>query len=320
MEKVLSDKYPFRQVFQRTIPLKSTISPFCIFQKCWTFFRNRFWVCFPDHTGSPSPQGSPSPSQNSYSESFTSCSGEGFYSTAQALETRGTMHSDSPAALASTYPGTLSGMYPRVPGVSPYETAWPYNFAAAQAQAQSSAAALKNSQDSVSSNAAAAQTAAWWTSMHSATNWLSAAETAAANTAASLQLPVHSKTVSPTDYAAGFTSFGSNPASYLSTGHNLLGDTYKSMLPSAAAPQSSIPSTMSSAFLPRTPGLPSMGLAAAARSPRRGYTGRSTCDCPNCVEADRLGPAGANFRRNIHSCHIAGCGGYQHLYINTQFC
>ncbi|ELU04360.1 hypothetical protein CAPTEDRAFT_39158, partial [Capitella teleta] len=41
----------------------------------------------------------------------------------------------------------------------------------------------------------------------------------------------------------------------------------------------------------------------------RRYTGRSTCDCPNCQEVDRLGPAGAHLRkRNIHSCHIPGCG------------
>ena len=241
----------------------------------------------------------------SQSSSFSSCSGEGFYSTAQALDVRTTMHSDSAAALAGTY-SAYSGMYSRVPGVSPYETAWPYNLAAAQAQAQSSAAAIKSSQDTASSNAAA-QTAAWWSSMHSAatSNWLSAAETAAANTAASLQLPVHTKAVSPTDYAAGFTSFSSNPTSYLSSGHNLLGDSFKSVLPSAAS-QNSMSTTVGSAFLPRTPGLPSVGLTG--RSPRRGYTGRSTCDCPNCQEADRLGPAGANFRRNVHSCHIPGCG------------
>merc|ERR1712226_731112 len=44
------------------------------------------------------------------------------------------------------------------------------------------------------------------------------------------------------------------------------------------------------------------------RSTRR-YTSRATCDCPNCQEAERLGPAGAHLRkRNIHSCHIPGCG------------
>lgn len=39
------------------------------------------------------------------------------------------------------------------------------------------------------------------------------------------------------------------------------------------------------------------------------YTGRATCDCPNCQEAERLGPAGVHLRKkNIHSCHIPGCG------------
>lgn len=233
------------------------------------------------------------------------------------------MHSDSAAALAAgTYSSPLSGMYPRVAGVSPYDTAWHYNLAAAQAQST-----LK-SQETASTNAAA-QTAALWSSMHSATsNWLSAAETAA-NQAASLQLPVHTKTVSPTDYAAGFTSFSSNPAaSYLSTaaGHNLLGDTYKSMLPSPT--QNTIPCSVSSAFLPRpgggggAGGLGGMGLGTvgAGRAPRagRGYAGRSACDCPNCQEADRLGPAGANFRRNIHSCHIPGCGTYNSTRMNKQ--
>ena len=39
-------------------------------------------------------------------------------------------------------------------------------------------------------------------------------------------------------------------------------------------------------------------------------TSRAQCDCPNCREADRLGYiTGSNVRkRNIHSCHIPGCG------------
>lgn len=60
-----------------------------------------------------------------------------------------------------------------------------------------------------------------------------------------------------------------------------------------------------------TPTASSQASAAASPSPRsqRRYTGRATCDCPNCQEADRLGPAGIHLRkRNIHSCHIPGCG------------
>ena len=42
------------------------------------------------------------------------------------------------------------------------------------------------------------------------------------------------------------------------------------------------------------------------------YTGggRSACDCPNCQEADRLGPAASDLlqRRASHNCHVPGCG------------
>ncbi|KRZ11781.1 Transcription factor Sp9, partial [Trichinella zimbabwensis] len=42
---------------------------------------------------------------------------------------------------------------------------------------------------------------------------------------------------------------------------------------------------------------------------RYNSTNRSNCDCPNCQEAERLGPAGAQLRKKmIHSCHIPGCG------------
>merc|ERR1711963_927584 len=44
------------------------------------------------------------------------------------------------------------------------------------------------------------------------------------------------------------------------------------------------------------------------RSQRR-YTGRAVCDCPNCQEAERLGPAAtAGKKKNLHNCHIPGCG------------
>ena len=50
--------------------------------------------------------------------------------------------------------------------------------------------------------------------------------------------------------------------------------------------------------------MPSM----SPRSQRR-YTGRAVCDCPNCQEAERLGPAGTHLRKkNLHNCHIPGCG------------
>ncbi len=76
-------------------------------------------------------------------------------------------------------------------------------------------------------------------------------------------------------------------------------DTYKSMI--SGPPQPDLNPSLSGSFLA---GIPSI----SSRSQRR-YPGRSNCSCPNCQEADRLGPAGdALRRRNIHSCHIPGCG------------
>ncbi|XP_051163682.1 transcription factor Sp8 isoform X2 [Leptopilina boulardi] len=96
-------------------------------------------------------------------------------------------------------------------------------------------------------------------------------------------------------------------------GHNLLQDTYKSMLPGgppgfglhhhAAATGGGAGSPQGGAT-----GAANVSQAPSPRSQRR-YTGRATCDCPNCQEAERLGPAGVHLRKkNIHSCHIPGCG------------
>merc|ERR1711981_788055 len=98
-------------------------------------------------------------------------------------------------------------------------------------------------------------------------------------------------------------------------GGHLLQDTYKSMLqPSsfglsqtAAAAAASAAQTAASAVSAAAQSATSPSLPASPRSQRR-YTGRATCDCPNCQEAERLGPAGNHLRkRNIHSCHIPGC-------------
>ncbi|XP_066995693.1 transcription factor Sp9 [Anabrus simplex] len=153
---------------------------------------------------------------------------------------------------------------------------------------------------------------AWW-DVHSAATaggWLDMsgagmhAQMAAANYAAT-----------SADYSSlSHTLAASNTAHHLlSSGQHLLQDTYKSMLPGAQSvgasfglghhhhSPASAPSPVSAAAsLP--PQVPS------PRSQRR-YTGRATCDCPNCQEAERLGPAGVHLRKkNIHSCHIPGCG------------
>jgi hypothetical protein len=92
----------------------------------------------------------------------------------------------------------------------------------------------------------------------------------------------------------------SSASALLQTGQHLLPD-YKGILPSQAAADTLAAASSVAPFLPRSS-------LASPRSSRR-YTGRATCDCPNCQEADRLGPAGEALRkRNIHSCHIPGCG------------
>uniref|UniRef100_A0A0K8T1Z0 C2H2-type domain-containing protein n=1 Tax=Lygus hesperus TaxID=30085 RepID=A0A0K8T1Z0_LYGHE len=100
------------------------------------------------------------------------------------------------------------------------------------------------------------------------------------------------------DYTLSHTLAASNTAHLLGGGQHLLQD-YK-MLPGQA-------STFGLHHTAPTAPAP----APQAPSPRsqRRYTGRATCDCPNCQEAERLGPAGVHLRKkNIHSCHIPGCG------------
>lgn len=130
----------------------------------------------------------------------------------------------------------------------------------------------------------------WW-GMHSAAagTWLDMGSAGMHATMAN-----YAATASP-DYSS-LTHSLSNTAHLLGTGQHLLQDTYK-MLPSQSNFGLSSPSPA-----PSTPPTPS------PRSQRR-YSGRATCDCPNCQEAERLGPAGVHLRKkNIHSCHIPGCG------------
>ena len=166
-------------------------------------------------------------------------------------------------------------MYSRVAGVNPYDS-WPFNAAAAGAIKPEMTAGM--------------QTGSWWDMHSQAGSWLDAA-TGGLQTAATMHAAQQMANYSA-DYSLGL----SNPL--LGGGQHLLQDTYKSMLPTAQSGSFNL-----SAAATTPPSLPT-----SQRSSRR-YTGRATCDCPNCQEAERLGPAGAHLRkRNIHSCHIPGCG------------
>lgn len=68
-------------------------------------------------------------------------------------------------------------------------------------------------------------------------------------------------------------------------------------------------SESSASGAPALTGTPVVSLPATSRSSSRRYTGRATCDCPNCQEAESLGQGGTSpRRRGLHSCHIPGCG------------
>ncbi|XP_006787757.1 transcription factor Sp8a [Neolamprologus brichardi] len=60
---------------------------------------------------------------------------------------------------------------------------------------------------------------------------------------------------------------------------------------------------------PPLTGSPVVSLPPSSRSSSRRYSGRTTCDCPNCQEAESLGQGHTSpRRRGLHSCHIPGCG------------
>ncbi|XP_058475303.1 transcription factor Sp8a [Solea solea] len=60
---------------------------------------------------------------------------------------------------------------------------------------------------------------------------------------------------------------------------------------------------------PALTGTPVVSVPTSSRSSSRRYSGRATCDCPNCQEADSLGQGGSSPRRRaLHNCHIPGCG------------
>ena len=235
----------------------------------------------------PQQQQQHSPAAATATPTTTGSYGSGLYFPTSSAST--TSSSDSVLGKVDPHLQSMQ-MYSRVAGVNPYDS-WPFNHAG-----QHAAASIKPE------TAAAAAGGSWW-DMHSAQaagSWLDAA--------GSLQMHQMANYGAAADYGLGLSS------GLAGVGGHLLQDTYKSMLqPSsfglsqtaaaAAATAASAASAASAAAAVTSPSLP-----ASPRSQRR-YTGRATCDCPNCQEAERLGPAGNHLRkRNIHSCHIPGCG------------
>ncbi|XP_027196210.2 transcription factor Sp8 isoform X2 [Dermatophagoides pteronyssinus] len=176
----------------------------------------------------------------------------------------------------------------------------------------------------------------WWEMPTATSSWLDMAPTSA-TTGTGLHTGLQSNAYgsSASDYGLGSSLAAAAAAAQSAaaahpllsaSGQHLLQDTYKSVLPTShqnptstspfglsTAPQSttaaitaSVPPAASSAN--QSSLTTTTTTTTSSRSQRR-YTGRATCDCPNCQEAERLGPAGAHLRKkNIHSCHIPGCG------------
>nr|CAI5818760.1 unnamed protein product [Callosobruchus analis] len=270
------------------------------------------------HPWKKSPQGAPSPgatigvssssssipssqrSNSTYSRSvMTSCAsvpttasyGSDLYfpgaTTQQAASDNSHLHHQS-ALLGKVEQAATAHHLGSVYSRHPYET-WPFNTMSSATHH----GGIKS--DSVTS------ANAWWDVHSTAGSWLDMS--GAAGMHAQMAAANYS-----TDYSTLTHSLAASNH-LLSSGQHLLQDTYKSMLPGAQS--------VGASFGLHAPGsTPSptgggSGLPPQVPSPRsqRRYTGRATCDCPNCQEAERLGPAGVHLRKkNIHSCHIPGCG------------
>nr|AVT42539.1 zinc finger transcription factor Sp6/9 [Phalangium opilio] len=202
---------------------------------------------------------------------------------------------------ASNQSSHLGSVYSRVHAPHPYES-WAFN-------------AIK---PEVSSSVNTLNTASWW-DVHAAAAaagpWLDAGA-AALHSQVNYGPSAEAYGLGPTLAAAAAASATPAAAAHLlSSGQHLLQDTYKSMLPTSQVSSQGPFGLSQQSSLSATGHHPAHHHAhhpthpvPSPRSQRR-YTGRATCDCPNCQEAERLGPAGAHLRKkNIHSCHIPGCG------------
>ncbi|KAM6332801.1 transcription factor Sp9 [Podargus strigoides] len=205
------------------------------------------------------------------------------------------------AFISKVHSSAAESLYPRVGMAHPYESWYKSGFHSTLSAGE------------VANGAASS----WWDVHTNPGSWLEVQ-----NPAGGLQSSLHSGapqaslhsqlgTYNPdfsslTHSAFSSTGLGSTAASHLlsTSQHLLTQEGFKPVLPSY---------TDSSAAVAAASAMISGAAAAAAgggsaRSARR-YSGRATCDCPNCQEAERLGPAGASLRRKgLHSCHIPGCG------------
>ena len=177
--------------------------------------------------------------------------------------------------------------YSRMAGLSGHlYDSWPY-ITSHPTTAPTTSSALKSS-GSLSSNPS-------WLDIHAGSgSWMADIPTAGLSSQLTSNYPTNM------DY--GLPSLQPTTTSLLNgSGQGLLQDSYKSLFPPTSSQSDNLGPSVTSPFLSRPP-------LSTPKSAKR-FPGRSTCDCPNCQEADRLGPAGDALRkRSLHTCHIPGCG------------
>ncbi|XP_069490746.1 transcription factor Sp6 [Ambystoma mexicanum] len=132
----------------------------------------------------------------------------------------------------------------------------------------------------------------WW-DLHASSSWMDLQ-----HGQGGLQLPTHSGGLQQT-----LGSYGSEhqmctpPQHMISSAQHLLGQEGFKQLES---PQESHVSDQSMENSPR----PKNSRRSTPRS-----SGQAVCRCPNCVDAERLGPSSESTRKkHLHNCHIPGCG------------
>ncbi|XP_042300786.1 transcription factor Sp9 [Sceloporus undulatus] len=219
------------------------------------------------------------------------------------------------AFISKVHPSAAAeSLYPRVGMAHPYESWYKTGFHSTLHSGE------------VGGGGAGSAASSWWDVHAGPGSWLEvqgpqgslhSGAGAPPQTSLHSQLGAYNDFGSLTHSAFSSTGLGSSAASHLlSTGQHLLGqEGFKPVLPGAYSDSSAAVSAMISGAAAAAAAVAAAGGAgggssssSSSRSARR-YSGRATCDCPNCQEAERLGPAGASLRRKgLHSCHIPGCG------------
>ncbi|XP_019509246.1 PREDICTED: transcription factor Sp9 [Hipposideros armiger] len=189
------------------------------------------------------------------------------------------------AFISKVHTTAADGLYPRVGMAHPYESWYKSGFHSTLAAGE------------VTNGAASS----WWDVHSSPGSWLEVQ-----NPAGGLQSSLHSGapqaslhsqlgTYNPdfsslTHSAFSSTGLGSSAAAashLLSTSQHLLAqDGFKPVLPSYSDSSAAVAAAAASAMISGAAAAAAGG--SSARSARR-YSGRATCDCPNCQEAERLG-------------------------------